>query len=352
MRWRSIGLVLTLGAVFAVSFVALPVSAQTPVVPKPSATKLHWNLPMRTLGGKQFWTDHLIYQGWRIQQNVVTDHYRLLDPRNDRRAWGTWQQCYASWKTLKQTQSLPALKPRLVIFVHGLIRSRGSMDGIAHYVQQHGDYGTLCFSYASTRAEVRDHAKALRDVVSHLEGVKEIDFVAHSLGNIVIRHFLKDEMDAAADHRIDPRIKRIVMLAPPNNGAQLAERMKKNPAFKLVFGVSGEQLAEGWSRLADHLAIPPCEFGIIAGESDSWFGTNPLLEGKDDFVVRVAETRLPGARDFLVVSGLHSFIMDREVVRESTLRFLEHGYFRTAEKRTPIPAAANEAATTRTGNHD
>ncbi len=301
----------------------------------------NWNLPMRTLGGKQFWTDHLIHGDWRIQQNVVTDHYRLLDATNHRRAWGTWQQCYEQWRTLQRDESVPACKPRVVIFLHGLIRSRSSMAAIADYVAKHSAFETLCFSYASTRAPVASHAKALHDVVAHLEGAQEVDFVAHSLGNLVIRHYLHDQM-TAGDGRIDPRIKRVVMLAPPNKGAQLAERLKDNPAFKLVFGVSGKQLAEQWRDLQAHLAIPPCEFGIIAAKGRTWLGSNPLLEGKDDYVVRVEETRLPGARDFLEVPGLHSFIMDQHDVQQATLKFLEHGHFVSEAERKPIPVEQNE----------
>ena len=39
-----------------------------------------WNLPLPTMGGKQFWTDHRWWNGWRIQHNSTLDHWRLLDP--------------------------------------------------------------------------------------------------------------------------------------------------------------------------------------------------------------------------------------------------------------------------------
>ena len=45
---------------------------------------------MPTLGGKVFWGDNFIYAGWRIQENVVTGHHRLLDPDDVRQAWGTY----------------------------------------------------------------------------------------------------------------------------------------------------------------------------------------------------------------------------------------------------------------------
>ena len=51
------------------------------------------NLVSPTLGGKQFWSDELVFHDWRIQRHVYTDHYRLLDDKDQRRAWGTWKHC-------------------------------------------------------------------------------------------------------------------------------------------------------------------------------------------------------------------------------------------------------------------
>ena len=51
------------------------------------------NLRLPTFGGKQFWRDCLIDREWRIQQHVHTGHFRLLDARNHRRAWGSYAAC-------------------------------------------------------------------------------------------------------------------------------------------------------------------------------------------------------------------------------------------------------------------
>jgi hypothetical protein len=34
------------------------------------------------MGGRQFWSDRLVFGGWRIQENVLTGHSRLLDARD------------------------------------------------------------------------------------------------------------------------------------------------------------------------------------------------------------------------------------------------------------------------------
>ncbi len=35
-----------------------------------------------------FWKTIVSYNGWLLQQNIITDHARILDPSGVRRAWG------------------------------------------------------------------------------------------------------------------------------------------------------------------------------------------------------------------------------------------------------------------------
>lgn len=294
------------------------------------------NLDSPTFGGKQFWTDEFVYLDWRIQRHVLTGHCRLLDDCNVRRAWGTLEQCRLEFSRQKEQLHLPPLRPRVVIVLHGLVRSRESMSGLCRYLKEHSDYSVLNVSYASAREKLADHALALGHVIEGLEGVQEIDFVAHSLGNLVIRHYLAENTDPASGRQPDPRIRRIVMLGPPNNGADMAQRFRANLLFQAVWGESGRELAEQWSELNKRLAIPTCQFGIIAGGRGDESGFNPLLAGDDDFVVAVAETRLTGARDFIVLPVVHGTMMENQRVQEQTLRFLQHGYFVSEEARQPI----------------
>ncbi len=294
------------------------------------------NVPAATLGGKQFWADELVHGSWRIQRNVLSGHYRLLDPDNTRRAWGTWDHCHDQWNEIKKKERILPLKPKVVLVLHGLGRTRSSMSKLVNYLAQNGPYDVLNVTYASTRVPLSEDAKSLAHVVSHLEGVEEINFVAHSMGNLVVRHFLHDQLVAARGLGNDPRIHRFVMLAPPNQGASLAERFQYDPVFRVAFGTGGQQFTQQWERLLERLATPPCPFGIIAGGAADGGGRNPMLEGDDDMVVTVEETRLPGAADFVIVPAVHTYIMDDARVHEYTLRFLRHEYFIAEEVRAPI----------------
>jgi len=47
------------------------------------------NIVVPTTGGAFLWTDIAGFRGWRIQQNLITQHARILAPDNARVAWGS-----------------------------------------------------------------------------------------------------------------------------------------------------------------------------------------------------------------------------------------------------------------------
>jgi pimeloyl-ACP methyl ester carboxylesterase len=295
------------------------------------------NVLAPTFGGKQFWSDELFFHEWHIQRNAFTGHYRLLDGNDFRHAWGSFEQCRAKLDEIRSDRNLPAMSGRAIVVLHGLFRSDSSMNRIARYLREQGRFTAFNVTYPSTQGNVGDHAKLLAKILAGLEGIEEISFVAHSLGNLVVRHYLADHTDPAGETRPDPRIKRMVMLGPPNNGAQVAEVLLKNDLGAIVAGQSGQQLAREWQKLSDGLAIPDFEFGIIAGGRNQARGYNPFLTGDNDAIVSVETARLSGAADFAVLPVLHTIMMDNSTVQQYTLSFLEHGYFVSPEARQPIP---------------
>lgn len=300
------------------------------------------NFPTATFGGHAFWTDELVHGKWRIQQNVLSGHYRLLDDRDFRRAWGTFDQCKARFDELQRELSLPTPRGHAVITLHGIIRSRDQMVGIGKYLSDKGGYTWINVSYASTRASLDDHAAALARVIENLPEVERIDLVCHSMGNLVVRRYLGEAELERPRWQPDPRIGRMVMLGPPNNGAEMARFFKDNQLYNVVTGPSGQQLCCDWDDACKLLATPQFEFGIIAGGAGNNRGFNPLVKGDDDLVVAVEETRLPGARDFCVVDSRHGWLMDDDQVRQRTLKFLQEGYFTTEKARRPIAAESGD----------
>lgn len=292
--------------------------------------------PAQTRGGQYLWADELLFHKWRIQRNFLTGHCRLLDGEDRRHARGTFEACLAKLDEIKREQKLPPMKGKAVLILHGLGDSRVHAEPMAEYLADEGGYVTFCVGYPSLFNDIGADAQALASVIKHLDGIEEINLVGHSMGNLVIRHYLGDQTDPAKGLTPDPRIKRIVMIAPPNNGSELAEQYGDNPAFVIGLGIAGQELGKRWQELAPKLATPACEFGIIAGGKGDDSGLLPVLKGDNDGVVTVASTRLPGARDFIVLRRLHFFMLDSRQVMRYTLQFLKDGYFVAADKRQPI----------------
>jgi pimeloyl-ACP methyl ester carboxylesterase len=292
------------------------------------ATDLPLNIPLPTMGGQQFWADELFFHQWHIQRNVLTGHYRLLDEQNIRRAWGTLTDCRIALEQVKQEKHLPPMRGRAVILLHGLFSSHTVMNPLANYLHERGGYVAFNVTYPSTQSGVGEHAESLARIIANLDGIEEINFVAYSMGNIVVRNYL-----AERQRKPDPRLRRMVMLGPPNHGSLAAVVLAENAAFQLLTGEAGQELGAQWSVLETHLATPQFPFGIIAGGKQDARGYNPLLRGDNDGTISVDTTRLAGAADFAVLPVLHQFLPYMPKVQEYTLRFLQHGSFAAAERR-------------------
>ena len=304
---------------------------------------------MPTMGGKQFWSDELFFHKWRIQRNVFTGHYRLLDAKDRRHASGTYEECREALDDIKIKRGLPPMKGKAVIVLHGLFRSRNSMDSLCDYLAEQGGYEVFNMTYPSTRDDIGEHARSLGHVIDNLEGIEEVNFVGHSLGNIVIRYYFGDlqrqeaEKNQASvpaltpgpspekgegsntwsaglgqskgdspifvDTKIGtvpkkrPAFHRFVMLAPPNHEAQMATAFGDNIVFKTVSGQSGQQLGRQWKELERNLATPDCEFAIIAGGKNNDKGYNPLLSGDNDGTISVETRQTRGGKRLYRFAG-------------------------------------------------
>lgn len=283
-----------------------------------------FNVKLKTLGGKQFWTDIRNCGGWRIQRNAVTRHYRLIDPGNYRHCWGDQGKCeqFLEQKIAAGDAVFPA--GRVVIVLHGLIRATASMCRLGRYLDEHSSMTAVDFEYASTRRPIAEHAQALKSVVNQLgKDVREINFVGHSMGNIVVRHLIGDLQRDEDPHRVLDRCRSMVMLGPPNQGAAIARRLAPTGLYGIVTGKGGLELGPEWGAFVGGLATPPFPFAIIAGDLSRSGIRNPLLDGSGDFVVSLQEARLEGAETFKTFPVLHSFLMNDQTVIEQTVKFIQ-----------------------------
>ncbi len=290
-----------------------------------------------TFGGRQFWGDVLFFHDWRIQRNVFTGHYRLLDGQDRRHAAGTRDECRSALDDIRKQQRLEPMKGRAVILLHGIFRSSHSLKWFGGQLKEDGLL-PIAMDYPSTQITIPDAAEYLHQVISNLDGIEEIFLVSHSMGGLVARAYLSEHDD--------PRIQRLVMIATPNQGAEMAELLKRNLLFRGLFGPAGPQLAK--QGLIPSLPAPPFEFAIIAGARGTPTGWNRLIPGDDDGTVTVESTKLAGAADFATVPTIHTFLIGEPEVVAMTRRFLLEGKLRADGDRQPI--AAKETDESSRGN--
>lgn len=211
---------------------------------------------------------------------------------------------------------------RVAVCFHGFLRTGASMLPVRLRLAREGWTDVVCPSWRyelATLDEVGERAAKLVASVSERNGGRPVDVVTHSMGGLVAR--------AALAHA--PPVRRMVMLAPPNQGARMAAAVRRWMPLHAV----------GWDPLAPlqpgapH-ALPDgssLEIGIITGGRGHERGYNPLLGADNDGKVRVDEARLPGATDFQVLPAHHTFVMARRPVLDAVVRFLRQGRFAAGE---------------------
>lgn len=282
----------------------------------------------KTLGGRVYWTDQVIHGDWRIQQNVVFGHYRLLDPRNRRIRSGSIDACFRELEARRLRRELTPLPKHVVIVMHGLAGSRKWMSKLSNSLSNSGGYTVLSFGYASTKGTIQEHAVALESVIRNLQGVHEVSFVGHSLSNIVVRHMLYRLQTQNAPPPV--AFRRMVMISPPNHGANLADSLLGQSLLaKVTLGDVVDQLApsNGWPAMQQQLVTPWFEFGIIAGGKGDFRGYLRNVPGDDDALLSIATHLLNGASEFKQVGGIHQMTPRHDETIQATLNFLKFGHF-------------------------
>jgi len=216
-----------------------------------------------------------------------------------------------------------------VVLLHGIAKSGSDMRPIEKMLIKDG-YKTLNITYPSQKSDIDGIAAYLRE--KHLndafwENADEVHIVTHSMGGLVARRFL----DSYKDDIPEGKLGRVVMLAPPNGGSEVADTINGLSLYKWFYGPAGGELTTA-EQLKNESAVY-YDLGIIAGTKEwPYFIAAFLVPGKSDGRVSVEKTKLEGMADHVSVSATHTFIMNKKDVHKQTLHFLKNAAFEHEEK--------------------
>ena len=209
----------------------------------------------------------------------------------------------------------------MIILLHGLARTSRSMNKASKLLEAYG-YKIINVDYPSRKHTIE--TLALNAIAPALKqcaatDINKIHFLTHSMGGILVRYYL-------STRRID-KLGRVVMLAPPNQGSEVVDKLAGWLLFKAMNGPAGLQVGTDKNSMPNLLGPVNFPAGIIAGDKS----VNPLLSQlfpeTNDGRVSVARTQVEGMDDFIVMPYCHPFIMRRVAVIEQALHFIQRGYF-------------------------
>lgn len=197
-----------------------------------------------------------------------------------------------------------------VLLLHGLWMPRASMRWMAGQLRRAG-FRPQLFGYASVTQGLRGTLPALRARLSEPTHV-----LAHSLGGVMAVQTLQRTPGLP--------VGRIVCLGSPLCGSAAAEGLATRPLGRRALGRSARLLSRGCKPWAG-----PAELGVVAGDSPLGFGQAlGRFTGPSDGTVAVAETRLEGLADHIVLPLSHSGMLFSTRAVAQAIAFLRHGRFR------------------------
>jgi pimeloyl-ACP methyl ester carboxylesterase len=213
----------------------------------------------------------------------------------------------------------------VVVLLHGIGHSRWNMAMVERGMRRAG-FSVLNLSYPSRTRTIEAIAAFLHERLRKKnlwqEG-KRVHFVTHSMGGLVVRYYLEKYKSEIPRGKLG----RVVMIAPPIGGSEVADFLKNFLPYKWMFGPAGQELVTAVRR-ADQTA-PYYDLGIIAG-SKKWpyVIANFIVRGEHDGRVAVVNTKLEGMKDHMVVPATHGFISWKASTHEQAVYFILNGAFK------------------------
>lgn len=206
-----------------------------------------------------------------------------------------------------------------VVILHGVARTKTHMRKVTSCLKNAG-FDVIAITYPSRRYEIAELAEFVQNkITQRAVEDKKIHFVGYSLGALITRALL---------HKYSyENLGRVVHLAPPNQGSEIADFVKDWRLYKFLFGPVSQQFITDQSAIKHLFGEVNYELGIIAGDLSIDPFSSMVIKGRNDGKISIERTKLPGMKDHITLCAAHAFFPFIKKVQIQTLYFLENGEF-------------------------
>lgn len=208
-----------------------------------------------------------------------------------------------------------------VILVHGFSWAKPPLRTLGRNLHEQG-FHTIEIHYPIRSIPMSEVVQdyILPVVKEHCtDSNRRIHFVGHSMGCIMIRKMLKE-------HEIE-RMGRVVLLAAPNKGTEIASFFSRAPIIRKMLGEAVHQVGTEPESVPNQLGAVDFSPGIIMGTRSDFPIVPAMIPGADDGVVRVDSGPVPGMAAFITLPTTHIRMPSTRAACTQTAHFLRTGKF-------------------------
>lgn len=203
----------------------------------------------------------------------------------------------------------------IVILFHGIYGEDKDLGEITSFLEKEG-YAGVNIQYPTTEGTIQEItekyiAKEVDYYVKYLskENTKrksqglpplKINFVVHSLGSVVLRHYLKN-------NRLD-NIGKVVFISPPSHGSQLAD-FPLSDVIRSTLGDAVSQFKTSPDSFVNLLGEPDYSCYVMIGNKSNNFLYSWIIPGTDDGMVPFSTARLKNCKYKTIDNTTHTSIL-------------------------------------------
>ena len=204
-----------------------------------------------------------------------------------------------------------------VILLHGILKSSRHMKPLEKFLIAEG-YSVQNIDYPSTKQTLEELTEIVWKKIK-IPKNRSVHFIGYSMGGLLVRAML-------SKYSV-PNLGRVIQLATPNGGSEVADVFKNFWFYKKIFGPAGQQLITDQKAIQKLLGKVNYDLGIIAGTKSIDPFSSFFLKGQNDGKVSVEKTKIIGMKAHTTVSVSHLFFPRNKKVHRNVLSFLKTGKF-------------------------